>query len=53
MTKYTEQYTEQYIEQKYKTQHVVVGPMFHELKWKIPEMFHIHKKLISVYIPVS
>ena len=25
-----------------------VGPMFHELKSKIPEIFHTHKKLISL-----
>ena len=37
-----------YTEQKYKHNMSSVDPMFHEWKWKIPEMFHTHKKLISI-----
>jgi hypothetical protein len=46
------------MEQKYKAQQSV-GPKFHELKLKITEIFHMHKRLNSnilqkfVYIPVS
>uniref|UniRef100_A0A8L0DR67 Integrin subunit alpha 10 n=1 Tax=Oncorhynchus mykiss TaxID=8022 RepID=A0A8L0DR67_ONCMY len=35
-----------YNEQKYKHNMLSVGPMFHELIYKIPEMFHTHKNHI-------
>ena len=36
-----------YTEQKYKHYFWSVGPMFHQLKLNIPEMFHTHKAYFS------